>query len=252
MCNRFVIEYPEKIHLWTKQMLEWEWKTLVAYYNAAPSQRVPTVLPGKKSTGEGPKGKLISWGLQIGGTGQRYMNARKEKAFTSNIWKTAVQARRCAIVADGFFEWPPEPAPKTPYLFRRIGAQPFSFAGLHFPGATEDDDAVVLLTTEANGATASIGHPRSPVMLDESNLAEWIREGPMSEDELNRLTLPYPAEKMEMFRVSRRMNSSQFQDPAAVKPLTAEEATLEDQAGSAPRTKIAAVEKSDGTQLNLF
>ncbi len=241
MCNRAAIRYPEKVHLWTREMLEWEWLELVAYYNAAPTDALPVV----RRDAEGrPRGTLAKWGVRFSPDGRPYMNAKKELAFTR--WKEDVQLRRCVFVVDAFFEWPPNP-PKTPWLYTRKGDQPFGLAGIYRAGATPAEDTFAILTTEPGALTSAIGHTRSPVILDEANVRTWAKPGPISRSEFDAITQPYPADKMERQRVTRRMNSSAFKNPESVRPLSAEEIAAE-----AGATEILGVERESGEQLTMW
>ena len=244
MCNRFAVAEPLQVKLWTNELLEWEWLELQALLNAAPSEEIPVVV--RDDDGK-PRGRMMRWGVRLEGSPRLYMNAQREKAFSSNLWKGPVQKRRCAVVADGFFEWPPDPAPKTPYFFRRKGGRPFSFAGIWFRGSIEKEDTFAILTTEPNAQTAAIGHPRSPVLLDERNVRDWFAPGPLSPDQLNALTNPYPGEELERYRVTKRMNASRYKEADTIRPLTAEEIAAEE-----GKTRIKSVERADGEQLSLL
>ncbi len=56
-------------------------------------------------------------------------NARIETIATSRVYRDALEKRRCAIFADGYFEWHKEPnGSKTPVWIFRKDEQPFVFA----------------------------------------------------------------------------------------------------------------------------
>ena len=52
------------------------------------------------------------------------------------MFKEALSARRCLIVADGFYEWQSSPGSsvRTPMHIRLKGGGLFAFAGLWAPG----------------------------------------------------------------------------------------------------------------------
>ncbi len=63
--------------------------------------------------------------------GNRTFNARAETVATKPSFRAAFAARRLAVVADGFYEWRPDPgATKQPYYFTRADGQPLALAGL--------------------------------------------------------------------------------------------------------------------------
>lgn len=58
-------------------------------------------------------------------------NARIETIATSRTYAEALQQRRCAIFADGYYEWHKEAdESKTPVWIYRKDREPFVFAGL--------------------------------------------------------------------------------------------------------------------------
>jgi putative SOS response-associated peptidase YedK len=78
-----------------------------------------------------------------------------------------------------------------------------------------------IITGEPNELGAQI-HPRMPVILPEQHHAAWLGE---TEDEnLKELLLPYPADQMQMWEISPRVNSPKNDDPSLWEPVHAEPA----------------------------
>src|ERR1700732_641575 len=78
-----------------------------------------------------------------------------------------------------------------------------------------------IITGEPNALVAQI-HPRMPVILPEQHHAAWLGE---TEDEnLKELLLPYPADQMQMWEISPRVNSPKNDDPSLWEPVHAEPA----------------------------
>jgi putative SOS response-associated peptidase YedK len=58
------------------------------------------------------------------------INARRETVATSGMFRSAFQAKRCLIPADGFIEWQTVDGKKLPHWFRMHDDSLFFFAGL--------------------------------------------------------------------------------------------------------------------------
>lgn len=104
-------------------------------------------------------------------------NCRSEKADTAKTW-APVAANRCLIPLDGFCEYDDWRTGKAiEYLFTWPDARPMFAAGLF--GWAEPTEGRMLtftmLTKEAGGDTASIGHKRQPVILETADdLVAWL------------------------------------------------------------------------------
>src|SRR5438270_13777282 len=75
-------------------------------FNIAPSQRLPVV----RINSQGDRVlDVMGWGLvpawTKGKPKLRPINARCETAAGSAMFRTALEARRCLVPADGFYEW---------------------------------------------------------------------------------------------------------------------------------------------------
>lgn len=107
--------------------------TLPERFNIAPSQLVLTVRerPGTHER------ELVAqqWGLipfwaDDPEIGNQMANARSESAATKPAFRSSFRARRCLIVADGFYEWQARDGRKQPYYVRLKTGEPFGIAGL--------------------------------------------------------------------------------------------------------------------------
>src|SRR4051794_2441437 len=88
-------------------------------YNIAPTQQVVAVT----STATGRVLDSLRWGLvpfwaKDLTVGYKLINARGEGIETKPAFRNALKARRCIIVADGFFEWQVRGKSKQPFHFR--------------------------------------------------------------------------------------------------------------------------------------
>lgn len=118
---------------------------------------------------------------------------------------------------------------KQPFYFQLHEHQPFGFAGLwehwHSPEGDEIESCTIL-TTAANQQMQPI-HDRMPVILHPSDYALWLDPSVQSADRLLPLLRPYPAEQMQHYPVSTKVNNPSNDSPDCIVPLAeTETATL--------------------------
>jgi putative SOS response-associated peptidase YedK len=198
-------------------------------YNIAPTQ---DVLAYRAREDQGAEAAILRWGLIPGwamdaAIGNRMINARAESVAERPAFRAAFRKRRCAIAADGFYEWKREGKGKQPYLIRLKGDRAFAFAGLWDSWRAPDGGSVetcAIITTEANPLVSAI-HDRMPVILTGAAIGAWV--GPeANEAALLALLVPFDATMMEAYAVSQRVNRPANDDPAVAAPLGAAPARL--------------------------
>src|SRR4051794_34796939 len=132
MCGRYKLQDPE----WVEADFSTSFPTLSdavrrPRFNVAPGQLVLAITRGA----DGRALEQMDWGIEApwkGGPPQ-IINARAEKIPESRFWKPMLEQRRCAIPADGFYEWRAleSGGRKQPYLFTRTGGAGFWLAGMY-------------------------------------------------------------------------------------------------------------------------
>lgn len=192
-------------------------------YNIAPTQQVLAV---RRDRAGARHASLFRWGLvpswaEDPAVGNRLVNARAESVATRPSFRESYHQRRCLVPAQGFYEWKKFGRAREPWLIRLEGARTFAFAGLWDrwvgkPGAIE---SCALVTTAANTLVAPI-HGRMPVILDRSDYAAWL-DPDAGEEDLRALLQPFPADRMEAFAVSPRVNGTVADDADLVRPVAA-------------------------------
>lgn len=230
MCGRFTLTQPaeqiaDAFNLPTAPPLE-------PRYNIAPTQPAPAVV----IAGGQPErefrlfywGLIPSWAKDIK-MGARLINARAETVAEKPSFRTALKRRRCLIVADGFYEWKRSETGKQPYYFYVGNSKtpearsPFGFAGLweHWESADGDTiDSCTILTTAANDLLRPI-HDRMPVILQPQDYDLWLDPTVQTPEVLQPLLRPLPADIMDSYPVSSRMNNARTDDPDCIQPLQA-------------------------------
>jgi putative SOS response-associated peptidase YedK len=222
MCGRFTLTI-DPAHL--QEAFPWAVipNDLSPRFNIAPSQPV-AVIP---NTGDNVL-SMYKWGLIPSWTkdpaiGDRMINARAESLAEKPSFRNAYRRRRCLILADGFYEWKQSPGMKSkqPIYIHLKNAQPFAFAGLWEQWTSPDGSEIrscTIITTQPNSLLESI-HNRMPVILPPETYTQWITPEDRQSTQLNELLLPYPANEMIAYPVSKMVNSPQYDSPDVIKPL---------------------------------
>ena len=190
-------------------------------YNIAPTQPVPIVKDFQTRAVELYRWGLVPFWSKDPSIGSRMINARAETVSEKPAYRGAYKYRRCLILADGFFEWhnDKEAGVKIPYYFKMNDDKPFTFAGLYEhwePPEGGELHTCTILTCEPNELVGNF-HNRMPVILSEENRWQWINlETPKSV--LPEALIPYPADEMKCYPVSKAVNSPYNDSPEILKP----------------------------------
>ncbi len=111
-------------------------------------------------------------------------NARGEEADGKWPFSASAKRGRCLIPGEAFYEWNEDPPKakdgsggKTEYRFSYPDGRAFFFAGLCNRVEPPDSGPMLtyaMITKAAGGDTASIGHPRQPVVLAPDEIEAWL------------------------------------------------------------------------------
>ncbi|TDE97459.1 SOS response-associated peptidase [Occultella glacieicola] len=181
---------------------------VAANYNVAPTDPVRIVLdrapkPATADVEQGSDGGAGSavrremhaarWGLVPAwakdlSVGARMFNARSESLAEKNAFRKPLEAKRCIVVADGYYEWLKKPIPgsrklsRTPFYIHPTDGSPVAFAGLYawWPDPSKDADdperwvlSATIITADARDGLEQI-HDREPAMLTPEGVATWL------------------------------------------------------------------------------
>jgi putative SOS response-associated peptidase YedK len=187
-------------------------------FNVAPGDDVLTVTTDREGA---PRGDVLRWGLvphwakDPKTLGLKLINARAETMFTSGAFKSA---RRCLVLADGFYEWEKRPGAKQPWWVRRPDHEAFAFAGLWSIWKPRPDvepvRTVAIVTTAASEQLAHI-HDRMPVMLERGDEATWLERSTPAEDLLE---LCAPLCEAAVRAVGPAVNDARHDEPDCIEP----------------------------------
>lgn len=178
-------------------------------YNIAPTQKVAVII-----TDEVKQLVPVRWGLipswaKDTFVGSKMINARAETITEKASYRNAFKKRRCLVVADGFYEWQNLGGTKRPVYIRLKTGKPFGFAGLYEVWNSPEGEAITtctIITTDANEIMKPI-HERMPVIIPKQDEDTWLDAATQDQSLLHNLLKPYPAEEMEAYPVSKRVNS---------------------------------------------
>ena len=219
MCGRFARHSSTDTfsQLFDAQILD----DLPPSFNVAPSQHV---LTARNNTSGGRELVALVWGLIPAwskGPDNRYsmINARAETVANKPAYRAAFKQRRCLFAVDGFYEWQRTDTGKQPFYIGLADHLPFAMAGLWERWQNQNGDVIescAVITTEANALVADI-HDRMPVILAPDDYAQWLQGADAKA--LTALLRPFPAQRMQAYPVSTRVNNPRNNDPECAKPL---------------------------------
>ena len=206
MCGRYRLKDPRQASL---AFLPGTVPELAApRWNVAPTQSMPVI----RSQDHRPCLVSMRWGLVPFYERRKekplvLINARAETALAKPAFRQSVASRRCAILADGFYEWRRNDSQtKQPYFIGLRGDVPFAFAGIFEEEDPGGPGGFCILTTTPNALVCQI-HDRMPVILNPATAARWVEGGSIGEADFAVLARPYPAAEMAAWPVSPLVNS---------------------------------------------
>jgi putative SOS response-associated peptidase YedK len=192
---------------------------MLPHYNIAPTQLVPAISNTHPDRLDFFRWGLVpSWAKDIS-IGNRLINARAETLADKPAFRTALRRRRCLVPADGFYEWRKEGGKiKTPLFIHLRSGEPFALAGLWDTWHSADGSempSLTIITTAPNELMKTI-HDRMPAIVRREDYARWLAPEEADPEELAGVLKPYPAEEMEAYPVSPRVNKPAHDAPDCI------------------------------------
>ena len=132
------------------------------------------------------------------------INARSE---TLNEKPSFKMAKRCTIVADGWFEWHRNGDKKQPYFFH-LNNNIFLFAGIY--NEYQGVNGCAIITKEANENLGKVHH-RMPILLENNEARNWLQGEDVYASNLS--------EQIEYYPVSTMVNSPRNNNEVCVNQL---------------------------------
>ncbi|HET6421203.1 MAG TPA: SOS response-associated peptidase [Geobacteraceae bacterium] len=224
MCGRFTLHLPREILEEIFGVLVM--RDLPRRYNIAPGQNAAVIRVYPDGTRHLD---LLRWGLvpswaKNPAVGSRMINARSETAREKPAFRNALKYRRCIVPASGFYEWREEAGRKKPLYLKLKDDKPMMFAGLweHWKSTAGDTlESFAILTTGANELIKPV-HDRMPLILDREDAELWLDPHVTVPERLDAVFKEFPSEKMEMYPVSKTVNSAKNDGPECIRPVLAD------------------------------
>ncbi|MFJ5860187.1 SOS response-associated peptidase [Pseudarthrobacter sp. NPDC092439] len=221
-------------------------------WNVAPTDEVPIVLERLVEDG-GPAPRHVRqlhvarWGLvpswaKDPSIGSRMINARSESVLEKPAFRKAVRSRRCAVPADGYYEWKQGPGKaKQPYYVHPGTDHGLAFAGLYEwwkdPSVPDGEPARWLLSTSIltadtppPGTESTVFgkltelHDRVPLPMDKDTMRAWL--DPAADDaaelvDLVRARVRDVAADWKVETVGREVGNVRNNGPELIRPVEA-------------------------------
>jgi putative SOS response-associated peptidase YedK len=222
MCGRYALFADQEKIEETFGIQSEDFSIYTSNYNAAPGTDLPVVLVGKgniRKIGRLRWGLIPSW-AEDRSIGNTMINARCETLTEKASFKKPFQRHRCLIPASGFYEWQQLGKAKIPYFARSLDQEVIGFAGLFEKWEHGDEHiySFTIITTPANSLLKPL-HERMPAILRPEQYEMWLDPLFSKVEQLTPMLVPYPIEKMAVYRVSDSVNSAANNDPELVRPL---------------------------------
>jgi putative SOS response-associated peptidase YedK len=148
--------------------------------------------------------------------GRPLINLRGENVGSGAGYREAFKSRRCAVVTDGFYEWPGKGA--APFWLHRADDGLVLLGGVfQRPSGADAHARFTVLTTRPNRLVEKI-HDRMPVIVPFERLDAWLTNEPAA---AARMIGPAPEDAVVATAVSKHVNSVKNDDPECVAPSTA-------------------------------
>lgn len=192
-------------------------------YNVSPSQIMPVVTEddsGRRQL------ELMRWGIprKLFLNGQsvekELINTRADKAF-GRFWRRTVTGQRCLVPATGFYEWKKSAGGKVPFFIHPKQLDLYAFAGIWDSWESEDKQKVKvysIMTTEPNKEMKAV-HNRMPVILHPADEDSWIKPSNDKPETLGELLLPFEDGGLDIYEVSRAVNSPRNNQKSLLAPV---------------------------------
>lgn len=196
--------------------------SLAPRYNGAPGLDYPLIvqepdMPGSRFM-SARWGFIPRWMKDPKG-GHKPINAKAEGVATNGMFRSAYRSRRALMPIDGYFEWQAIKGQKAkqPYAIAMKDGELFALAAIwerwRDPEGFEHK-TFAIITCPPNELMATI-HDRMPVIIDPADYTRWLSD---IEEDPRDLLKPYPAERMTMWPVSKRVNRPANDDPSILDP----------------------------------
>jgi len=223
MCGRYTItaslqDVQKAFGIKHTRLTDWHPR-----FNVAPGQMIPIIYSDKNKfiLDEMVWGLIPSWSKSQK-TEYKMINLRSENVLVKPYFRRLLQKQRCIVPVDGFYEWKKEGKDKQPMRIVMKDQSLFALAGLWDLWESELGEQILscsILTSNPNSLLKQIHH-RMPVMLDQTQSAQWLDEAQFELSKLKAFFKPISGEVLDAYSVSKQVNKATFDDPECIKQIT--------------------------------
>lgn len=218
MCGRFAVTLPNDAMARLFAAQPANDLPPVPNYNVCPTNPVHVV----RAAETGRRLMPMRWGFlpqwyKSPTDGPLLINARAETLAEKPAFRDACRARRCIVVASGFYEWTKTAeGQRLPwYIYRRDGA-PLAFGAVWQDwGRDAPQPTCAIVTTASNSALSDIHH-RMPLVLEAGDWPLWLGEAGHG---AARLMRPAGEGVLDCHRVGTEVNSNRAAGARLIEPL---------------------------------
>ena len=195
-----------------------------ANWNAAPTEDLPVVrydVKAKERSLDVMRWGLVPYWAKDVKIGYSTINAKAEGIDSRPAFREPFQRRRCLVPFDSFYEWKKLGKERQPYAIALADRRLMAMAGLWDMWRSPAGETVrsfTIVTTAANPLLAPL-HERMPVILDPDAWPIWLGEAPADSERLKALLAPYPADRMVVWPVDKRVGNVKNKDAGLVEPV---------------------------------
>jgi putative SOS response-associated peptidase YedK len=208
MCGRYYLEISkdELSHISNIEEFEFE-----PNFNIAPQSKVPAIINNNLT--------MTTWGyypdwLKSQANSRPLFNTRFESVQEKKTFQSAFKNNRCIIPISGWYEWKRDGESKTPYYFSNNSTM---FAAGLFWTRSSGEIETSIITREAS-SSLNVVHNRSPLILNDDELAIWNSDIDSGEiyDGVNN----YDYDKVTYHEVDKAVNNPRNNNESLIKEYT--------------------------------
>jgi putative SOS response-associated peptidase YedK len=190
-------------------------------YNVAPTQIMPIlVYEGQRVVRPMQWGLIPNW-VKDPQNVSMFINARSETITEKRSFSNLIDANRCVVIADGYYEWQKINSRKQPYYISMLDRSILPMAGLW--SQWTDNQGITKFTytviTTAASEQLEFIHPRMPALLEKENLDIWLNCDDNKPFAALQLLKPYK-QVLEAYPVSGLVNDVHNNSPHCIEKVT--------------------------------
>ena len=202
-------------------------KYFLPLYNMGPSESVPIIF---EREGKRTVKNAIWWFLltpdekrhnMIPNTRFKTFNAKADKLTGSKLWSHAFKARRCAVPANGYYEWAGDKHGKRHLYYIKPLDKAIAFAGLYNQWHLDHQIyySFAIITTQAHPKLAHIHDKSLPVMLTPEFAHDWMNPMITDTEQFKPLFEPELHTDFSVTPVDPMYSKSSVKDSGCVEPV---------------------------------